>query len=87
MVVNTSIHSTGGVMSNKRVEVEYEFYPSEDDQLDGEDYAFIFGPDGEIKAVCVPDCLPFKLPKNINKIMKMLGITNLEQFNEDITIH
>lgn len=74
-------------MSNKRIEFEYEYYPSESDELDSEDYAFIFGPDGEIKAVMVPEHLPFKLPKNINKIMKMLGITNLEQFNEEIIIH
>ena len=74
-------------MSNKQVGDEYEFYPSENDELDEEDYAFIFGPDGEIKAVIVPEHLPFKLPKNINKIMKMLNISNLEQFNEDITIH
>jgi hypothetical protein len=74
-------------MSNKRAEFEFEYYPSETDEMDEEDYAFIFGPDGEIKAVMVPEHLPFKLPKNINKIMKMLGITNLDQFNEDITIH
>jgi hypothetical protein len=74
-------------MSNKRVEAEYEFYPEESGEIEEEDYGFIFGPDGEIKAVFVPEHLPFKLPKNINKLMKMLGITNLEQFNEDITLH
>jgi len=53
--VNTCIHSTGGVMSNKRVEAEYEFYPEESGEIEEEDYGFIFGPDGEIKAVFVPE--------------------------------
>ena len=74
-------------MSNKRVEVEYDVYLDSSGEIEEEDYGFIFGPDGEIKAVFVPEVLPFKLPKNINKIMKMLGITNLEQFNEEVTLH
>ncbi|CAB4133377.1 hypothetical protein UFOVP257_162 [uncultured Caudovirales phage] len=74
-------------MSEKRVEVEYEEYIDDLQEIDVDDYCFVFSPDGTIKAVFVPEHLPFKLPKNITKIIKALGITNLEQFNEDVTIH
>jgi hypothetical protein len=37
--------------------------------------------------VFVPEVLPDKPPKNIQKIMKIIGVIDLQQFNEDLTIH
>lgn len=57
------------------------------DEIGDEDYGFVFDAEGNLKFAFAPDILPDKPPKNIAKIMKMLGIIDLAQFNEDITLH
>jgi len=75
-------------MPNKRVEVEYEDNVYEDDNDIGEDdYGFVFDSEGNVKFLFVPDNLPFKPPKNILKIMKILGVTDLTQYSTDAPLH
>lgn len=68
-------------------EVEYEEALLDDQDIGEDDYGFVFDSEGNVKFVFVPDNLPFKPPKNILKILKILGITDLSQFDEDINIH
>lgn len=68
-------------------EVEYEEALLDDQDIGEDDYGFVFDSEGNVKFVFVPDNLPFKPPKNIMKILKILGITDLSQFDEDIPIH
>ena len=68
-------------------EVEYEEAYLDDQDIGEDDYGFVFDSDGNVKFVFVPDNLPFKPPKTIVKIMKLLGVTDLSQFNEDINLH
>lgn len=51
-----------------------------------EDYGFVFGPDGELKSILLPDDLPFAVPENIAKILAIFGITDPEQF-DNTTLH
>jgi hypothetical protein len=74
----------------KRIELneaEYEEALLDDQDIGEDDYGFVFDSEGNVKFVFVPDNLPFKPPKNIMKILKILGITDLSQFDEDIPIH
>ena len=57
-----------------------------DSDIGDEDYGFILGPDGELKSVFLPDVIPFKQPKNIQKILKMFGIRDAEQL-DSTTLH
>jgi hypothetical protein len=72
---------------SKRIEVEFEETYIDDQDIGDDDYGFVFDGEGNIKYVFVPDNLPFKPPKNIARIMKILGVTDLTQFQEDIPIH
>jgi len=51
-----------------------------------EDYGFVVGPDGELKSVFVPDVVPFKTSKKIQKIFKMFGISDPGQIGNS-TVH
>ena len=68
-------------------EVEYEEAYLDDQDIGEDDYGFVFDAEGNVKFVFVPDGMPFKPPKTILKIMKILGVTDLSQFNEDINLH
>lgn len=57
------------------------------DDIGEEDYGFVFDADGNLKYVFIPENLPFKPPKVITRILKVIGVTDLSQFNEDISIH
>jgi hypothetical protein len=70
---------------SKRLEVEFEEAYIDDQEIGDDDYGFVFDSDGNIKYVFVPDHLPFKPPKTIAKIMKILGVTDLSQFDSDDT--
>lgn len=73
---------------SKRLEVEIEESVVDySDEIDSEDYGFIFDSQGNLKFAFVPEVLPDKPPKNIKKIMRMLGVIDLQQFNEDLTLH
>ena len=57
------------------------------DEIESEDYGFVFGSQGNLKFAFVPEVLPDKPPKAIQKIMKIIGVIDLQQFNEDLTLH
>jgi hypothetical protein len=54
--------------------------------IEDDDYGFIIGPDGELKSLFMPEALPFKTPKNVQKILKLFGITDPHQLNDN-TLH
>lgn len=58
-----------------------------DQEITDDDYGFIFGPDGELKSVFLPDNIPFKTPKNIQKLLKLFGINDLENIDNNQTLH
>lgn len=55
-----------------------------DTEIEDEDYGFIFGPDGELKSVFLPEHLPFNTPANIAKIFEIFGITDPQQLDNTI---
>ena len=71
----------------KRAEIEVEEAFDYQDEIGEEDYGFVFDADGNLKFAFIPEFPPDKPPKNIAKIMKLLGVIDLAQFNEDITLH
>jgi len=73
-------------MSKLAQDQEAEMQDIYDTEITDEDYGFIFGPDGELKSVFLPDRMPFKCPKKIAKILKIFGVNDPEQLN-DTTLH
>lgn len=72
----------------KRAEIEIEELAySIEDEIGEEDYGFVFDADGNLKFAFIPEVVPDKPPKNIAKIMKILGVIDLAQFSDDLTIH
>jgi hypothetical protein len=71
----------------KRAEIEIQELDPEYQDIGEEDYGFIFDGDGNLKYAFIPELRPDKPPKNIAKIMKILGVIDLSQFDDDITIH
>jgi hypothetical protein len=57
-----------------------------DGELTDEDYGFILGPDGELKSVFLPENMPFKQPKNVQKILRIFKIMDGEQLGNS-TLH
>lgn len=58
-----------------------------DTEISDDDYGFILGPDGELKSVFLPESLPFKTPKNIARILKVFGITDISNVYNNQTLH
>lgn len=58
-----------------------------DIDLQDEDYCFVIGPDGKLKSVFLPLENAFIPPKNIQKILKMYGITDIDNLGGDATLH
>jgi hypothetical protein len=71
----------------KRAEIEIEEIAEDYQDIGEEDYGFIFDSDGNLKYAFIPEVTPDKPPKTIAKIMKILGVIDLSQFDDDITIH
>jgi hypothetical protein len=60
----------------------------DEDALTEEDYAFILGPNGEIKTIIVPDTFEIDPPASVKKVLKALGVKDLElYFAEGETLH
>jgi hypothetical protein len=72
---------------SKRVEIEIEEVDAEYQDIGDDDYGFVFDSDGNLKYAFIPTILPNKPPKTIQKIMKVLGVVDLQQFDDDITLH
>lgn len=71
----------------KRAEIEIQEIAEEYQDIGEEDYGFVFDSGGNLKYAFIPEICPERPPKNITKIMKILGVIDLSQFNDDITIH
>jgi hypothetical protein len=67
----------------ERIEEELDVY---DTDIGDEDYGFIFGPDGELKSVFLPDHMPFEVPEKIRKILELYDIQDPDQLNDN-TLH
>ena len=72
---------------SKRLEIEVDELAYEYNDIGEEDYGFVFDAEGNLKYAFIPEVLPDKPPKSIQKIMKILGVIDLQQFNEDLTLH
>lgn len=72
---------------SKATQQEINYDDVYDTEISNEDYGFILGPDGELKSVFLPESLPFKAPKNIAKILKIFGINDLENLDNDQPLH
>ena len=72
-------------LTTDEIELEIE---SIENGIEDEDYGFVFDADGNLKYAFVPEVIfDNNPPKIIKKIMKLLDVTDIEQFNNDITIH
>jgi len=47
------------------------------------DYGFIIGPDGELKHLFTPDDFELQPPERVRKILKILGIKDINALNFD----
>jgi hypothetical protein len=54
-----------------------------DDELENDDYCFIFDREGKVKSVLLPEVVPFEAPENIAKILKLLGIHDIGMLDQD----
>jgi hypothetical protein len=52
-----------------------------------EDYAFIIGPKGELKSVLLPETGVFVAPKNVQRILKIFGVRDIDDIDNDATLH
>jgi len=57
------------------------------DDLEADDYCFIFDREGNLKGAVLPDVLPFKAPKNIAKILKLIGVRDIQDLEQDYNLH
>ena len=70
---------------------QQELNEVEDDLEEFEDadaYAFVIGPDGELRHLFVPEDFYLDPPKNVCAILKVLGVTDINQaLSEGETLH
>lgn len=75
-------------MSHERVTQELlEADGLTDDELENDDYCFIFDRDGNLKSVILPEVVPFKAPKNIAKILKIMGVPDISMLDQEQQLH
>ena len=67
----------------REIELEEQY----DDDISDDDYVFVLGSDGELKQVILPENVPFKAPKNVNKILKVFGVHDVSNIDLDATMH
>jgi|TARA_R110000772_G_scaffold6422_1_gene22390 hypothetical protein len=74
---------------SKPIADDFEVIEAQEEQdIGAEDYGFVFDSDGNLKYAFVPEAIfDNNPPKIIKQIMKLLDVTDLEQFNNDITLH
>jgi len=65
-------------------EFEDAEYPGE---ISNEDYGFILDSNGELKSIFLPENVPFKAPKNVNRILKLFGIPDVDNVDIDQSVH
>ena len=52
-----------------------------------EDYGFVLGPDGELKAIFLPDGFEIDPPPVVKKILKVLGVKDINSAVKTDIIH
>ena len=52
-----------------------------DTDISDEDYGFILDANGNLKSIFLPEDIPFKQPKNVQRILKIFGITDADQLD------
>jgi len=57
------------------------------EDLADDDYCFIFDSEGNLKGAVLPDVLPFKAPKNIAKILKLIGVRDIQDLEQEYNLH
>ena len=57
------------------------------DDLADDDYCFIFDSEGNLKGAVLPDVLPFKAPKNIARILKLIGVRDIQDLEQEYNLH
>jgi hypothetical protein len=67
-------------------EEEIDEFLNEVDWAD-EDYAFIIGPEGKLKSVLLPETGSFTAPKSVQKILKIFGVRDIDDIDNDATLH
>ena len=55
--------------------------------INEDDYGFILDSNGELKSIFLPENVPFKAPKNVNKILKLFGIPDVDNVDIDQSVH
>jgi hypothetical protein len=55
-------------------------YPGD---ISNEDYGFILDSNGELKSIFLPEHVPFKAPKTVNKILRIFGISDVDNVDID----
>jgi len=73
----------------KQLAVVDEFSEEEyvSQEISNEDYGFILDANGDLKSVFLPDNVPFRAPKNVNKILKIFGVVDVQRFDSDPNVH
>jgi hypothetical protein len=75
-------------MSKVTREIEQEIDEFLDEvNWEDEDYAFIISPTGELKSVLLPESGSFTAPKNVQKILKIFGVRDIDDVDNDATLH
>jgi len=72
-------------MSKHKKEHEVELF--NDDEITDDDYGFVIDSTGKLKSMFLPGNVPFKPPKNIAKILKVFGIQDVNNLDNDCTVH
>ena len=57
------------------------------DEISDEDYGFVVGPDGELKAVFLPVEYTPEMPDTVREVFKIFGIQDTDEFNGPQTKH
>jgi hypothetical protein len=76
-------------MTKQIQELEQDQEEIELDEIGKEDYGFIIGPDGELKHLFTPDEFLLDPPPVVKKILKLLGIADINSldFDGNDTVH
>ena len=74
-------------MSKTALAVDEMLEQEYSDDLEADDYCFIFDREGNLKGAVLPEVVPFTAPKNIAKILKILGVRDLSDLEQEYNLH
>jgi len=63
--------------------VEIEEY-DEDNEMERDDFAFVIGPDGDLKSMIIPEHLMNDPPEEVKMILEMFGIDSIHDLNNKL---